>query len=188
MPQSSILTARGAWYAAIHDMRQHVGIGVATVLLLAVGCGTSEKPGSAGNTTSTATPSTTPPASTAEKASTTAITPITGKTITVNMLGDAKGYRYEPSTITLKPGDGIKFINVSGGPHNVAFWPDSIPSGAQQALQADMPNTTAPLTGPLLTAPNATYTISFAGQKPGVYRFYCTVHLALGMKGTLRIQ
>jgi plastocyanin len=114
--------------------------------------------------------------------------PITGKTVSVNMIGDAKGYRFEPNTITLKVGDGIKFTNVTGGPHNVTFWADSIPAGTEAQLQANMPGTTAPLTGPLLITPNQTYTVSFAGVKPGVYHFYCTPHLALGMKGTITVQ
>jgi plastocyanin len=113
---------------------------------------------------------------------------ITGKTVTVNMIGDAKGYRFEPATVTIKVGDGIKFVNVTGGPHNVTFWADSIPAGAAAALGANMPNTTSPLTGPLLIAPNDTYTVSFAGTKAGSYKFYCTPHLALGMKGSITVQ
>jgi len=44
------------------------------------------------------------------------------------------------------------------------------------------------LSSPLLTAPNDTYTVSFAGVKPGKYDFNCTPHLALGMKGTITVQ
>ena len=47
--------------------------------------------------------------------------PITGKTIEVKMIGDAKGMRFEPANITAKAGDGIKFVVENGGPHNVAF-------------------------------------------------------------------
>ena len=41
---------------------------------------------------------------------------------------------------------------------------------------------------PLLIAPNDAYTVSFAGTKAGTYKFYCTPHLALGMKGTVTVQ
>lgn len=51
-----------------------------------------------------------------------------------------------------------------------------------------MPNTMSPLTGPLLSAPNQTYVVSFAGLKPGVYHYYCTPHLALGMTGVITVQ
>lgn len=114
--------------------------------------------------------------------------PITGKTIDVKMVGDEKGYRFEPATITLKAGDGVRVTNVVGGPHNITFWPDSIPSGAQQQLQANMPNTSGPLTSPLLIKPSDSYTISFAGVAPGTYKFYCMPHLALGMKGQIIVQ
>ena len=114
--------------------------------------------------------------------------PITGKTVDVKMIGDAKGYRFEPADFTVKVGDGAKFTNVTGGPHDVTFWPDSIPAGAAARLSANMEKTMAPLTGELLTAPNQTYTVSFAGLPPGVYHYYCTPHLALGMKGTITVQ
>ena len=58
----------------------------------------------------------------------------------VRMVGDAAGFRYEPANITVKPGDGIKFINVSGGPHNVAFDPATIPADQKDQLFANMPN------------------------------------------------
>ena len=114
--------------------------------------------------------------------------PITGKTIDVKMVGDAKGYRFEPANFTVKVGDGANFINVSGGPHQVTFWADSIPAGQAAQLTANMPNTTASLIGPLVITPNQTYIVSFAGLKPGVYHYYCTPHLAMGMKGTVTVQ
>ena len=104
------------------------------------------------------------------------------------MVGDAQGYRFDPANVTIKAGDAVRWTNVSGGPHNVTFWPDSVPSGAAAQLAPNMPNTTAVLTGPLLTDPNATYVVSFAGLKPGVYHYYCTPHLALGMKATVTVQ
>ena len=55
-----------------------------------------------------------------------AAAPITGTTHEVKMVGDDKGYRFEPADITVKQGDGIKFVMVSGGPHNVAFDPATI--------------------------------------------------------------
>jgi plastocyanin len=77
---------------------------------------------------------------------------------------------------------------VSGGPHNVTFWPDSIPAGAQGALSANMPGQTMPLSGPLLLNPNQTYTVSFANVPAGTYKYYCTPHLALGMRAAIQVQ
>ncbi|MGQ0539038.1 MAG: plastocyanin/azurin family copper-binding protein [Gemmatimonadaceae bacterium] len=114
--------------------------------------------------------------------------PITGTTHEVQMVGDATGYRFEPAAITVKAGDGIKFINVSGGPHNVAADPAKIPDDVEAALSANMPNQMAPLSGPLLTNPNEAYTISFAGIKPGTYELNCTPHLAFNMIIKVTVQ
>ena len=113
----------------------------------------------------------------------------TGATHEVKMVMDAQGqYKFDPANITVKRGDAIKFTTVSGQPHNVSFWPDSIPAGAATQLGANMSNTTAPLTGPLLNNPGESYTVSFAGVPAGVYKMYCTPHLALGMKGAVTVQ
>ncbi len=95
---------------------------------------------------------------------------------------------YEPSTLTIKSGTIVRFINASGGPHNVTFYADSIPPGAAAALRAGMPNPMSDLTGPLLTTPNQTYDVSFKGAPAGTYEVYCLPHLALGMKITIRVE
>jgi plastocyanin len=115
-------------------------------------------------------------------------TAVAGKTVTVNMLGDAKGFRFEPSNITVSNGDVIKFVNVSGGPHNVAFYPDKIPAAAKSALSAALPNQLSSMTGPFVTTPNGTYTMTFAKVPPGKYDYFCTPHLALGMKGVITVK
>jgi plastocyanin len=112
----------------------------------------------------------------------------TGKTWDVKMEGDAQGYRFDPANLTIKAGDAVRWTVVSGPPHNVSFWPDSIPKNAQAQLQANMPNTMGPLSSPLEMNPNATYTVSFAGVPAGTYKYYCTPHLAMGMKGNITVQ
>jgi len=117
--------------------------------------------------------------------------PITGTTHEVKMYGDPKdGYKFEPKDITLKAGDGIKFIVVGIGPHNVAFNPDSIPADVKGQLDANMgaDNKLGPLSSKLLMAAGESITISFANIKPGTYAFNCTPHLAMGMKGTVTVQ
>jgi plastocyanin len=112
----------------------------------------------------------------------------TGKTWDVKMIGDASGYKYDPANLTIKEGDAVKFTVVSGPPHNVSFYADSIPSGAQAQLNANMPNPMSPLTSPLFNNPGESYTISFAGVPKGTYKFFCTPHQALGMHGQLTVQ
>jgi len=136
---------------------------------------------------SAAAPAATPAAGGASAASA-AAAPITGKTWDVKMIGDDKGYRYEPATLTIKEGDGIKFTMVSGGPHDVAFDSTTIPSGATAQLIANMPNQMAPLQSNFLMNPGDTEVISFAKVPKGTYPFHCMPHLALGMKGSVTVQ
>lgn len=111
-----------------------------------------------------------------------------GTTHDVNMVLEGSSYKYVPDQLTIKSGDVVRFHNVSGGPHNVSFWTDSIPGGAADALKAGMPDQMAPLEGSLLTEVNAIYSVNFANAPAGEYKFYCLPHLALGMKGSLTVQ
>ena len=111
-----------------------------------------------------------------------------GATHDVNMVLEGSSYKYVPDQLTIKSGDVVRFHNVSGGPHNVSFWADSIPSGAAEVLKAGMPDQMAPLEGSLLTEVNGIYTVTFANAPAGEYKFYCLPHLALGMKGKLTVQ
>jgi len=52
------------------------------------------------------------------------------QTVNVQMIGDAKGNRFAPASITIHVGDVVTWTNVSGA-HNVVFWSDSIPAGTQ---------------------------------------------------------
>ena len=118
--------------------------------------------------------------------------PITGKTWEVKMIGDGNSYKFEPADLTIKAGDGIKFTVVSIPPHNVAFdaAPPALTDAAVKAqLDANMgPNKMGELSSPLLLNVGDTYTISFAGVKPGKYLFNCTPHLAMNMKGSVTVQ
>lgn len=130
----------------------------------------------------------TTPATGGSATSSIAAAPITGKTWEVKMLGDEKGYRFEPATLTIKEGDGVKFSMVSGGPHNVAFDSTTIPAGATAQLTANMPSQMAPLQSNFLMNRGESETISFASVPKGTYPYHCVPHLAMGMKGTITVQ
>ncbi len=123
-----------------------------------------------------------------EAAAPEAAAPATGATHDVNMVLEGTAYMFVPATLTIASGDRVVFHNVSGGPHNTQFWPDSIPAGAADALSAGMPDQMAPLAGPLLIAQDETYTVTFAGAPAGEYRFYCLPHLANKMVGVITVQ
>jgi plastocyanin len=118
-----------------------------------------------------------------------AMAPITGAIKTVNMVGDAKGYRYEPANFTIKEGDGVKFVVVSMGPHNVAFDPATVPADVKAQLDANMgTDKMGELSSNMKMNPGDAITVSFAKIKPGQYPYHCVPHLALNMKGVITVQ
>jgi plastocyanin len=137
-------------------------------------------------TTTTASTSATTPA---PAGGAVAMAPITGAIKTVNMVGDAKGYRFEPANFTIKQGDGVKFVVVSMGPHNVAFDPATIPADQKAQLDANMgTDKMGELSSNMKMNPGDAITISFAKIKPGQYPYHCVPHLALNMKGVITVQ
>ncbi len=132
-------------------------------------------------TTTTTTPGTTSGAGT--------MAPITGKVREVKMVGDAKGYRFDPANFTVKQGDGVRFVVVNGGPHNVAFDPATIPPDVKGQLDANMgADKMGELSSNMKMNPGESVTISFGNIKPGQYPYHCVPHLALNMKGVITVQ
>ena len=139
--------------------------------------------------TSTATPSTaTPTTGAAPAGGTMAAAPATGTTHEVKMIGDATGYKFVPENITVKSGDAIKYVMVSGGPHNVAF--QNVADAAVKAqLDANMPGQhMGEASGPMVMQPNEAYTVSFSKIPAGKYDVVCVPHLAMNMKGSVTVQ
>ncbi|MCU0648012.1 MAG: plastocyanin/azurin family copper-binding protein [Gemmatimonadaceae bacterium] len=163
---------------------------VAGASLALAACGGGEKAPAADSAAATPAPAATPAADSAAPAAPAAgaAAAITGTTHEVKMLGDEKGYRFEPAEITIKAGDGIKFLMVSGGPHNVAFDAATLPAPVAAQLKANMPEQISDLSGKMLINPNEEYTVSFAGVAPGTYEYNCTPHLAMGMKAKVIVQ
>ena len=174
---------------------RNLGRAVIVGLALASACGGGDKNAagtSTGATTAAAQPAAGASASAGAPAASAggavAAKPATGNTWEVKMIGDASGYKFDPANLTIKEGDAVKWTVVSGPPHNVSFYADSIPSGAQAQLNANMPNPMSPLTSPLFNNPGESYTISFAGVPKGTYKYFCTPHQALGMHAQLTVQ
>jgi plastocyanin len=178
------------------QMRYFGFTAIAASALMLAACGGGEKAADttaaattpAADTTAAAAPGSTSTAAATPAAGAVAPAPITGTIHDVKMIGDAKGYRFEPASITIKEGDGIRYTNVSGGPHDVAFDPAQIPAAVKPQLSANMPDQMSDLAGKLLVQPNETYTISFAKIPPGTYEAHCTPHLAMNMKQTITVQ
>ena len=140
---------------------------------------------------SATTPAATTPAATtpaAGAAGAVAAAPATGTTHDIKMIGDATGYKFEPASLTVKQGDAVKFIMVTGGPHNVAFL-GITDAAAKAQLDANMSGAKmGELSGPMLMQPNEAYTVSFAKVPAGTYNFTCIPHAAMNMKGVITVQ
>jgi plastocyanin len=96
--------------------------------------------------------------------------------------------RFLPAETSASPGDTLRFINQSGGPHNIQFFVDSIPEAAGRLLEAAMPGEKiGPLSSPLLVLDNHIYEIAVPALPPGRYPFVCLPHFGSRMLGALVI-
>ena len=152
---------------------------IATALVLAACGGKTEEAAPAADSTAVAAPA-------AEAAAAPAA--VTGATVEVKMIGDAQGYRFEPANITVKTGDAVKFVFVSGGPHNVAFDGAALSADVKKQLDANFSSKMAELSSAMMLNAGESVTVSFAGIPAGSYAYNCTPHLAMGMKGVVTVQ
>lgn len=97
------------------------------------------------------------------------------RVITVQLIADDKGSRFEPSEIEAHRGDVIRFT-LSLGVHNVDFLPDSNPAAQGLPAPSDM-----------LQLAGQTYDVKVTFPK-GKYYFQCDPHAALGMRGHLEVE
>lgn len=96
--------------------------------------------------------------------------------------------RFIPGRIVARAGDTLRFINQTGGPHNIQFFADSIPEEARGLLERAMPGAKiAPLSSPLLITENDVYEIAVPALSPGRYPFVCLPHFGSRMLGTLEV-
>ena len=145
---------------------------VAGVAVVLAACGGEKKAGTTTDTSAMAAP----------------VPSATGARHEVQMVVEGTTYKFSPAELTIKAGDVVVYKNVSGGPHNVAFWADSIPAGAAAVLDAAITDKMGPLSSALIAAPGDSLVVSFAGAPAGVYHFTCTPHMAMGMHGKISVQ
>ena len=112
-------------------------------------------------------------------------TPVTHE---VTMRQDGDHYVFQPAALKIRSGDVVRFTNISGGPHNIAFDSTGMTETGRKQLYTGMKDQLAPLAGPLLTAEKQSYEVSFEGAPAGEYPFYCMPHVALGMKGIITVE
>ncbi|MEQ1692362.1 MAG: plastocyanin/azurin family copper-binding protein [Gemmatimonas sp.] len=86
-------------------------------------------------------------------------------------------FTFEPSTIAVRPGDIVQFVQTGSTPHNIEF--RQMPAGVDLG---------AVKTSPYLATPNQKYEITIDKKfVKGTYAFVCIPHEGFGMKGSLTI-
>jgi len=153
--------------------RAFVSAAALASLAMTAACGGGAKAPASGDTTAAA-PAAAAPAAPAAAAG--PQTPDPGrKVITVQLIADEKGSRFEPNVIEAHRGDVIRFT-LSQGVHNVDFLPDSNPGVQGLPAPSDM-----------LQLAGQTFDVKVTFPK-GKYYFQCDPHVALGMKGRLEVE
>jgi plastocyanin len=100
------------------------------------------------------------------------------KTVVVKMIDkSATEFVFEPSVVSVKPGDVVQFLQTGATPHNIEF--RETPAGV------DLGPTKV---SPYLTTPNQKYEITIDRKfAKGTYRYTCLPHETMGMKGSLTV-
>lgn len=95
---------------------------------------------------------------------------------TVTIVSDYDNLRFvfEPSTITIRSGDTIVWVNEIDEEHNVISYPGGFPKGAE-AFQS-----------PYLRDAGERFSHTFTVE--GTYQYHCLPHLLMGMKGEVIVE
>ena len=102
--------------------------------------------------------------------------PASAETYTVKMGADNGMLVFEPSTLTIKSGDTVKWVNNKAFPHNIVFdasAPESVQKHSHKQLAA---------------APGQEFVETFDGVESGTYSYYCVPHRGAGMVGKIIVE
>ena len=90
-------------------------------------------------------------------------------TVEVKLGADSGMLAFEPSTVTIKAGDPVKFVNNKLAPHNAVF------EGHEEYSHSE-----------LAFAPGESWEETFATS--GTYDYYCEPHRGAGMVGKVIVE
>lgn len=83
----------------------------------------------------------------------------------------------QPSTVTIKAGETVTWVNNAGFPHNIVFDEDEVPAGVNaEAISRE----------DYLNAPGEKHSAKF--DTAGSYSYYCEPHQGAGMVGKVIVQ
>ncbi|WP_034937821.1 plastocyanin [Gloeocapsa sp. PCC 73106] len=107
------------------------------------------------------------------------VNPAAAETYTVKMGSDNGMLQFDPQTVTIKPGDTVKWVNNKLAPHNAVF--DSVKLGPDLAKSLSQKN--------LVFSPGEGYETTFpADIATGEYSYYCEPHRGAGMIGKIIVE
>ncbi len=108
------------------------------------------------------------------------VQPAQAQTYTVKMGTDSGELKFVPETLTIKPGNTVKFVMNKLAPHNVIFW--RVPNGdSSLARQLSNPK--------LMFSTGQSYSTQFPEDTPaGEYDYYCQPHRGAGMIAKIIVE
>lgn len=100
-------------------------------------------------------------------------------TVVVRMIEKSPtSFAFEPSRVTVRPGQTVRFLQAGMVPHNVEF--KDLPDGVQ-IDDVKM--------GPFVMVKGEAYDVQIDDRfREGTYEYICTPHIQVGMKGTIIVK
>jgi plastocyanin len=109
------------------------------------------------------------------------VSPAAADTVTIKMGADNGVLKFEPSSVTVKAGDTVKWMNNKLPPHNIVFDDKNIPG--DKALASKLSH------DQLMFSPGETYEVTITGDMPaGEYNYFCAPHRGAGMAGKIIVE
>ena len=101
------------------------------------------------------------------------------------LMTDAR--RYDPSTLTVRVGDEVTWMNRTSEAHSVTAYQSSLPAGTPyfSSSGASSEKYARAHIGPLMTSEDV---FSFRFDQPGTYTYFCIPHEDQGMKGKIVVE
>lgn len=110
------------------------------------------------------------------------VAPAAAETFTVKMGADNGQLLFEPASITVKPGDTVKWEMNKLGPHNAVFDTAGIPGG-------DAAIATKLSKSKLMFNAGESYETTIPADAPvGTYTYFCQPHRGAGMVGKIVVE
>ncbi len=109
-------------------------------------------------------------------------TPAAADTYTIKMGSDTGQLKFVPDSLTVKPGDTVKFQMNKLAPHNAVFDATAIP-GKSATLAKSLSKEK------LLFSPGESYEVNIPSDAPaGTYSYFCQPHRGAGMVGKILVE